>query len=235
MKSKALIYVIFFIAFAKAYAQQLTGQQVIEKAISYHDPFGNWTSFNGEFTLKLEMPDKPIRKSTVTINIPDEYFNVTTLQDGTSTFKEVTKGQCRYTDETNNVLTALTTEEACERSVMFKNYYSYLYGLPMKLKDPGTIIGQKASLKRFKGKEYLVVRVTYDDKVGSDVWQFYFDPITYAMEVYQFFKGTDETTGEYILLTDIATVNGIKMPKDRAWYYNKDNSYLATDKLVTNK
>jgi hypothetical protein len=33
-------------------------------------------------------------------------------------------------------------------------------------------------------------------------------------------------------LSDVLEVNGILMPKDRAWYYNKDNEYLATDRLV---
>jgi len=74
--------------------------------------------------------------------------------------------------------------------------------------------------------------VTYDEAVGSDIWQFYFNPDTYAMEVYQFFKGTDETTGEYILLSDEMEIKGIKFPKDRAWYYNKDGEYLATDRLT---
>ena len=57
------------------------------------------------------------------------------------------------------------------------------------------------------------------------------------MEIYQFFK-TDENgkekpdSGEYILLTEEAIVNGIKMPKIRAWYYNKDDKYLGTDTVV---
>lgn len=83
-----------------------------------------------------------------------------------------------------------------------------------------------------KEKKYIMVQVTYDEAVGSDVWQFYFNPSTYALEVYQFFKGTDETTGEYILLDDIALIEGIKMPKNRAWYYNKDDGYLGTDRLL---
>ena len=31
------------------------------------------------------------------------------------------------------------------------------------------------------------------------------------------------------------TVNNIKIPKVRAWYYNKEDVYLATDKLVEGK
>ena len=52
------------------------------------------------------------------------------------------------------------------------------------------------------------------------------------MEVYQFFKGEDKKTGEYILLSDEILVNGIKIPQNRAWYYNKDDGYLGTDTLV---
>jgi hypothetical protein len=119
---------------------------------------------------------------------------------------------------------------------MYKNYYTYLYGLPMKLKDPGTNIDPVIETKSFKEKEYLVLKASYDKEVGTDVWFFYFDPETYAMEIYQFYK-TDENgemlpdSGEYILLTEETLVSGIKMPKVRAWYYNKDDKYLGTDVL----
>ena len=84
-----------------------------------------------------------------------------------------------------------------------------------------------------------MLKVTYEEAVGSDVWYFYFNPKTYAMELYQFYKtddsGSEKTdSGEYILLSEEAMVNGIKMPKVRAWYYNKDNKYLGTDTLVKN-
>ena len=106
----------------------------------------------------------------------------------------------------------------------------------MKLKDPVTIISEYAINKRFKGKDYLVLKASYDKAVGSDVWYFYFDPESYAMKVYQFYKTGDkgnvtEGSGEYILLTEEETVSGIKMPKIRAWYYNKDDKYLGTDTL----
>ena len=86
----------------------------------------------------------------------------------------------------------------CERAKMFKNYYIYLYGLSIKLKDKGTIINQKVTAKIFKGKEYLVLKVNYSKEVGKDTWCFYFDPETYAMGVYQFFKEA-KGSGEYLL------------------------------------
>ena len=51
------------------------------------------------------------------------------------------------------------------------------------------------------------------------------------MEVYQFFHNESKNDGEYILLSNLEDASGIKMPKTRAWYYNKDNKYLGTDHL----
>lgn len=214
--------------------QTLTANQLLEKAIAYHDPQGNWETFEGILDIELEMPDRPARKSQVKIDLPNEFFSVT-VEGEEATKRVVNKGECTFT---LNGSEAVSEEDVkkhrgdCERSTMFKNYYTYLYGLPMKLKDPGTHIDPTIQKKTFKGKDYLVLRVTYDQEVGSDIWQFYFNPKTYAMEVYQFFKGEDEKTGEYILLTGESEIGGVKMPKDRAWYYNKDDGYLGTDKLV---
>ena len=215
-----------------ATGQTLTASQLLEKAIAYHDPNGKWETFAGDFTVLLETPDGKERKSVITINLPKQYFNVSTTQNGKVSFREINATNCRFSNEDSTTTETTISDEACARTVMFKNYYTYLYGLPMKLKDPETHIDPVVQKKTFKGKEYLVIRASYDQEVGSDIWQFYFNPKTYAMEVYQFFKGPEETTGEYILLTDEMEIGGIKMPKDRAWYYNKDNGYLGTDKLV---
>ena len=128
---------------------------------------------------------------------------------------------------------------SCDRAQLYKNYYTYLYGLPMKLKDPGTNISYPVETKSFQGKSYLVLKATYDANIGSDVWYFYFNPTTFAMELYQFYK-TDESgslipkSGEYIVLKELATIGSIKMPKIRNWYYNKDDKFLGTDTLIKN-
>lgn len=212
--------------------QTLTGEQLLEKAIQYHDPQGVWPTFQGELKVVLETPKSAERESLITIDLPQEYFNVSTVQEGKTSFREIKNNNCRFSAEDGKVSEVSLGSEECARTVMFKNYYSYLYGLPMKLKDPGTVVNSSVKQLNFKGKDYLVLQVSYDEAVGSDVWQFYFNPESYAMEVYQFFKGDDAKTGEYILLSGEMVVNGIKMPKDRAWYYNKDDGYLGTDKLV---
>ncbi len=220
-------------------SQSLTGLQLLEKAISYHDPNSNWTTFNGVFNVTMETPNNVDRDSEVNINLPEGYFHVKAKRDTITTEYSINKEECivRLNGQSELSDEQIATHKlSCERANMYKNYYTYLYGLPMKLKDPGTNIHDAIERKKFKGKVYLALKVTYDKHVGSDVWFFYFDPITYAMEIYQFFKTDDSgkmklDSGEYILLSDKETINGIKMPKTRAWYYNKDDKYLGTDIL----
>jgi hypothetical protein len=183
----------------------------------------------------MEIPEKSNRISNISINLPEEYFSVLAKRDTIITEYTVKKGICNMSlngDKNPSKEIKKKYSLNCERANLYKNYYTYLYGLPMKLKDEGTVIHQKVERKTFKGKEYLVLKATYTAAIGKDTWYFYFNPKTYAMEVYQFFKEAKDS-GEYILLGGLETINGIKMPKVRAWYYNKDDKYLGTDILST--
>ena len=233
---------IFFLALTlysiMGQSQSLTGNQLLERSISFHDPANNWPTFNGSITVRMETPNSSDRLSQILIDLPGQRFALKASRDRTTTEYYLDGEQCTLK---LNGSTEFSEEEAqtnrlnCERGRMYRNYYTYLYGLPMKLRDPGTHIDPKVESRTFKGKEYLVLKATYDQEVGSDVWFIYFDPETYAMEVYQFYKGEPDgagkDTGEYILLSGMEEVQGIKMPKKRAWYYNKDDKYLGTDIL----
>ena len=219
-------------------SQQLTGYQLLEKSIAYHDPSGNWDTFNGAFNVTMETPNNSPRLSEIKINLPEEFFEVKATRDTIVTEYSLKQGACTIKLNGKEDLSEAVLKEnnlSCERANLYKNYYTYLYGLPMKLKDPGTHISEKVERKTFQEREYFVLKATYDEAVGSDIWYFYFDTETYAMEVYQFFKGDPlgkgKDTGEYILLTETLSLNNIKMPKKRAWYYNKDDKYLGTDIL----
>ena len=218
-----------------SFSQELTGSQLLDKSIDYHDPNGNWSSFKGNFTVTMSTTDGKERISNLTLNLPQEYFQVSSAKDSVILKQTLDKGDCELMLNGSIELSEedkKTHRLTCERAKMYKDYYTFLYGLPMKLKDPGTIIDPKTEKKTFKGKEYIVLKATYEKEVGEDVWYFYFDQKTYAMEVYQFFHEESKNDGEFILLTGEEEVSGIKMPKTRAWYYNKDEKYLGTDVLT---
>ncbi len=236
MKYISLFFSVLFSTFI--FCQELTGTQLLEKAITYHDPDGNWNAFNGQLQITMEIPEKPNRDSDITINLPHQFFSVTSTVEDKTTQYIVDKDSITIAFNGDNNLSEETLKEhrlSEKRAKLFQNYYTYLYGLPMKLKDPGTIIDSKVQSKTFKGKTYWVLKASYTEDVGKDTWYFYFDKNTYAMEVYQFFHDESKNDGEYILLSGEEIINGIKMPKVRAWYINKDDRYLGTDILKAPK
>jgi hypothetical protein len=231
-----LTILLLFLSASYSYAQ-LTGSQLLDKAIQFHDPKGNWETFQGTLFVTMETPNNPNRDSEIKINLPNEYFYVKASRGEIVTEYTVDKGKCviSFNGKIPSEEEKKANNLSCDRAMLYKNYYTYLYGLPMKLKDEGTFIDQKVARKTFKEKEYLVLKVTYDQEVGKDTWFFYFDPKTYAMEVYQFLKDSKPNTGEYILLSGMETINGIKMPKTRDWYYNKNDKFLGSDVLKVEK
>jgi len=119
-------------------------------------------------------------------------------------------------------------------ATLYRDYCEYLYGMPMKLRDPGVILPSQVESTRFIGREVWSLRVTYDPEVGADIWYFYFDQTTFALIGYRFYHDESLNDGEYITLTDevVDEISGLRLPKKRAWYYNADDRHLATDDIV---
>ncbi len=233
----AFFCMLLFLSF-NVRSQEMTGLELLNKAIRHHDPNRAWESFKGNLVVVMKTPDDKERVSDITIDLRQEYFKLTSTKDGVALNQLLDKDTCTLALNGSSEFSeeeAKTHRLSCERTKMMKDYYTYLYGLPMKLKDAGTRIAPVTERKTFKGKEYLVLKASYDEAVGKDTWYFYFDPETYAMEVYQFYHDESKNDGEYILLSGIEEVGTIKMPKTRAWYYNKDDKYLGTDLLRSGK
>jgi hypothetical protein len=208
---------------------------VLDKAITYHDPRGVWGRFKGQFTVVMQSPGETDRVSIIQLNQPESHFLLqVSLGDSRKSY-ELKNDSCSLTYKGSQEFSKAIAESerlSCERAFMYRNYYSYLYGLPMKLKDKGTKLDPKVTSRIFKGKEYLVLKATYDKEVGEDTWYFYFNPKTYAMEAYQFFHDESKNDGEYILLSGEEAIQGIRMPKTRVWYTNKEEILLGTDILM---
>ena len=229
-----LLVVFLLSGVSQTFSQNITATQLLDKAIQYHDPQNNWTRFDGKFNIVMETPKSSDRKSYIHLNVPKQIFELVVHMDGVNYAYHFEIDTCTTLLNGSNQISEEDRKEyrlTCERGSLMRDYYTYLYGLPMKLKDPGANLVKTVERRVFKGKVYLVLKVVYDENVGDDVWYFYFDPTTFAMEVYQFYHDEKKGDGEYILLKDLAEIDGIKMPKIRAWYYNSDDTYLGTDTL----
>ncbi|NNL60802.1 MAG: hypothetical protein HKO72_05630 [Flavobacteriaceae bacterium] len=66
-------------------SQTLSGKELLDKAISYHDPNSNWPTFKGEFKVTMETPNSSGRESEIRIDLPAEYFSAKATRDTVTT------------------------------------------------------------------------------------------------------------------------------------------------------
>jgi len=214
----------------------ISGLELLNKSIEFHDPGSLWQKFNATLELRQTSPDGSMRVDRIYINRNSGKFsNIRTL-DGKQIYFEIKKGNCMASIDGSTDFTAEIEKKYhldCASIQRMRDYYLYLYGLPMKLKDEGTNIDPVVEKVDFQGKTVLQLKVTYREDVGKDVWYFYIDPNNYSLQGYRFYHDEEKNDGEYITLKGLETVNSIKIPKIRKWYFNSDDKFLGTDELIS--
>lgn len=233
MNTRILLVLLFCFSSQLFFAQQ-TATDLLSKSIAFHDPNNNWEKFNAELNFNVIVPEKPDTKRKAIINNEQQSFSFfAQYEEGLLTYQaKQDKGTAKWNDsEEIPEDMAKKYRISPQRAIMYRDYYTYLYGMPMKLKDFGTIIHPEVENVEFHGKNYNRIRVTYAPEVGDDIWYFYFNPVSNALEAYQFFHEEAKNDGEYILFEELKEIQGVKFPRIRKWYYNKDEKFLATDEL----
>lgn len=230
--SSAIVFTFISLSYCSA---QMTATELIAESISYHDPKGNWEDFEARLNFDQTRPGKENTKRKVFINNKKKQFQFWAQYDEGLLSYEVDKDLGTATwNGSNDVPEEMAKKYriSTDRAIMYRNYYTYLYGMPMKLKDETAIIDSKVEQVEFYGKTYDRIRVTYDPIAGDDIWYFYFNPNNHALEAYQFYHDETKNDGEYILFEETHEVDKVKIPRIRKWYYNKDEKYIASDILL---
>lgn len=217
---------------ASALFAQPTPETVLERAIAYHDPQNVLLTEPHTFSFLETRPEAPDRHSEVMIDAARDDFHFTRRSEH-MVAGSLRRGQCEVSLDGRTELTeAERTEHRldCGRLERMRNYYVYLWGLPMKLRDPGTQLGAVTRTKLDRRSVYAL-RVTYEASVGQDTWIFYFDRGSYALVGYRFFHDESKNDGEYIVLDGEARLGRLRLPKHRTWYTHQGNRLLGTDTL----
>ncbi len=212
----------------------LTGAQVVANSIEFHDPENRWSSLQAHLEFTETRPNAANRYSSIDIDNVRGNFCLNREVKKMHVQRHIVQDSCFYNIDEYEQLTDKEFEEyklTDKRSFFMRNYYLYLWGLPMKLTDAGTHIDNTVTKATFDNQQALEVRVWYDEATGSDIWYFYFNPENYAMIGYRFYHDETKGDGEYITLKDSELVFGINMPKERTWYTHQDSTLLGTDIL----
>ncbi len=224
---------LFVLLTPTALFAQPTAEALLDASIAYHDPQGRFLSEPHLLIFRDDRPDHPPRAAEVLIDVPGERFTMV-RKDEHEIRTELAPGHCVITLDGSTEISEEVRKErrlTCERMQFMRNYYTYLWGLPMKLRDPGTHLGEPFE-DTFDGREVYALKATYAEDVGTDVWYFYFDRETSALTGYRFYRDETESKGEYIYLEGEVEAHGMKLPKNRAWYIFEDDRFLGTDHLL---
>ena len=217
-------------------AVELPADTLLARSIRYHDPTGAWGSTVHRLQLAESRPGGSTRHTRLSLFPGEVDFDLTQtrgrdkiqLRRNGATYSFSHQGRTNIPAEDRERLN-LTPE----RVDLLRDYYTYLFGLPMKLRDAGTRIDPTVHTVWFNDAEVYELRVEYSPDKGDDVWFFYFDPETYALTGYAFYHKKDGPgTGEYIILDGEALVDKMRLPAERHWYYTHNNLYLGTDEIL---
>ncbi len=220
---------------ASAVVSQTAAQELLARAISYHDPNGLWDNR----ILQLEWygtgADGSERVSVdLTLHPDGQQFKLSGRYQGSTLEYEADAAKWTatvdgVTDPTPEVRERMRLNR--EDGWFWRSYYGFLVGMPMKLRDPGTLLDTEPMSVTFQGQDVLAPRVTYDADVGSDTWYFYFDPETARLVGCRFYHDEEANDGEYIVLDGVIESDGLKLPRNRRWYVNEDDRFLGADEI----
>lgn len=228
-------YIIALLLMQSCQTENKTDSGLLNKTIEYHDPENNWGKLKTHLYLKSVDTAGQEHPFEIEIDNTTGYFAHISRQEGKEVVKGISaKGEEFYLLDGNPEITEKDRKKyelTPEALKWVHSFYPYLYGLPMKLTDEGVKVNDADNTEELEGENYQVLQINFDPSVGSDNWFFYLDPQTHAMKAYKFNHG-DPESGEYILLEQELTVDGIKIPKVRKWYWNKNNEYIGTDTLI---
>ncbi len=190
-----------------------SAQQIIDRSISFHDPGGHWDSYAGTLSFEETRPGGPDRNTRIWIDNSRSFFRIN--RNGTEVHGMA--GDSCFVE---------MGEADCERVSTMRNYYTYLWGLPMKLKDPGTQPDADVQVVSLHGRQVYRVEVPYE----KDTWHFYFSKNTYELLAYDFIK--KDGSGEYIIPEGVYSAGGMRLLNNRSWY-TLDSTLIGKDRLVS--
>ncbi len=212
------------------YAQALSAEDVLQKSIAYHG-MAEWYGQHHRLTLKEIRPNGSDRETVIELKVGGGFALHSKREAGVVEASLIGEECTATLDGSAEISDDLKKQYriSCEGLRWWHGYYGYLYGLPLKISDPGTHLEPDVRTTRFQDREVLALKVTYDAEVGADTWYFYLDPATYALVGCRFYHDESKNDGEYIVFEDEVVHDGLRLPQTRRWYINADSTYLGAD------
>ncbi len=227
--------ILVFVSFQFQAQAQLSAVEILEKSIKVHDPKNRWKRLEAAFEMSIVREKVADRFFTIHFDLPQKSF-----------FYEVKNDSLHYRqgfrDTSHHVFlngeTMLSEQLVSrydlgkKRTQYLREVYEYLLLLPMRLQNDMKFLSKDVSMEAFNQKSCYKITFNYEPINENETWHFFIDQQTFVLHGYQFYLKDKSTNGEYIYATDYALIKDILMPKTKSWYWNKDNSFFRTDRIL---
>jgi hypothetical protein len=215
---------------------KLTGQQLWEKCISYHDPEGKWLVFEGKVHINTIRSKSDISGAEILqIQKPEDFYQSTIIDFDVKAIKGIKEGKCFHAVNGNYEPSDEQIEKykiSCEDASISKEHHTCHFGLPMQLKTSGVVVQEKVKSEIFYGTICHVLTLIGETSAVKHpyyegTWQLYIDPVSYAMKGLRW--QSEEHSGIYEVFINELEVGGIIMPQVKVVFMNEDDSHYYTD------
>ena len=196
--------------------KNLSSEDIIANSIKFHDPNNSWNTYHAtmNFESSFSWNDSIPERLELTINNKQQSFTyinhdreVVLKYSPDTCIKESIKGDCNAYSWTYG-------------------FYPYIWGLPMKLKDPGVQPKKEFKKLSINNSQVYEVQVNYE---AENFW-FYFNEDDYQLKAFKFIKNNTTKHGEIVILKDLKELQGIKFTKHKTWL-NLDSSLIGRNEL----
>lgn len=210
------------------------GQFVLEQSIKYHDPNGEWPTAKLKMRLAEPRPQTPHRFSIVDLDNNTGAFRMDRNREDKVSSHLVSAG-----GENSALLDGevVTDPEVIrqymllpERSPGYRNYYQFMYGIPMIL-QPHFATMKEVSYQVFDDQEVISLDFELKEAMISKEWRLYFSQEDYRLLGIETLNEGDEP-GEYLIFNGEARTGNMKFARFRHWYSKATDQYLGSDILV---
>jgi hypothetical protein len=220
MRNFGLIIISFLMLFS-CNKKPETAIQIIDKSIEFHDPENEWEnlfatfSFNSSFSFNDSIPEE----LNITI---DNLYNDFTYRNADR------KVEIQYTEDSCKLI---SDNGSCEGYAWTKNFYTYVWGLPMKLKDPNIKPIPEWNLDTINNYPCYAVYVNYE----AENFTYYIDQVDFQLRAFQFLKNDNSGKGEIIHLEGLIEYKDFQFPKKRIWLHLNGDTIGTNEAMYINE
>lgn len=213
-----------------------TPEDVLQKSIWAHDSLKEWKTARLKLNIAEPRLETPKRFSVVELNNETGEFSLSRDREGhlVTYTVDAASNVVNYLDGATNYdsLQISTYMLQKERTVLYKDFYQLLLGIPMSLSDKtAQFLGVEKA--EFDGQSVFKLTVKLKEKVISDQWNIFIDQETFVCIGIEMIFPEDDSKGERIIMKgELQVGQSLILPRFRHWYHVSNVTYAGSDILM---